>query len=293
MLFADHELVGKIWDVRQKAFVSRDTLKQAVLASDYILLGETHDNSLHHQGQTWVIDQLANSHRSAIVAFEMIAQQQGSFIADKEFDSADALIVALDHVKTNWEYGRLYKSVFASAISAGYGIFSANMDRQQIVSIARQGEAEISDTIKRIMDDAVMSPEQVSASQKEIAESHCGMINETMTSAMMLVQRTKDAVMAASLDRHKDIDVRVLVAGSGHVRNDRGVPLYLQKQALAKNVLTITWAEVQADATTAAAYADYWGSTQLPFDYVWFTPRIDRPDPCEEFKRHMKSKRSE
>jgi hypothetical protein len=41
----------------------------------------------------------------------------------------------------------------------------------------------------------------------------------------------------------------------------------------------------------AEAYAKHWGAQQLPFDYVWFTPRVDRPDPCEQFRQHMKNKK--
>lgn len=290
MLFSDHELAGKIWDVKNKVFVEQVVLKQAVLAGDYILLGETHDNPVHHQGQAWVIGQLASSQRSGLVAFEMIAQQQESFMAGKYFDSVDALISALGHVKSNWDYEQFYRSVFVSTLDAGYQIFAANMDRQKIMSIARKGEQEIPDNIKRRMDDAVLPEEQVAESRKEIEESHCGIINEQMTVAMMLVQRAKDASMAESLMAPKNIDARVLVAGSGHVRSDRGVPLYLQTHAEAKKVLTIAWAEVQPDAANAEDYTEHWGGSQLPFDYVWFTARVDRPDPCEAFRQHMKNR---
>jgi uncharacterized iron-regulated protein len=116
------------------------------------------------------------------------------------------------------------------------------------------------------------------------------MINDKMTAAMTLVQRAKDAEMAEALRGSAQVNTHVLVAGSGHVRNDRGVPFYFRKRMAGKKLVAITWAEVLPGIEDAKAYAAQWGAQQLPFDYVWFTPRMDRPDPCEGFRQHMKAK---
>ncbi|MBL1275137.1 MAG: ChaN family lipoprotein [Ectothiorhodospiraceae bacterium] len=287
MLFPDHSMAGKIWDEKAKKFISKGQLIQSVRDSDYVLLGETHDNPVHHQGQAWVIEQLSVNGRPAQVAFEMIAQQQGEFIAGKDFETADVLIAALGHVPSTWDYERFYKPVFERALEAGYGVYAANYDRDKIMSIAREGVEKIPPSVKHKMDSTVLSDEQIAASRKEIEGSHCGMINDIMTASMMLVQRAKDALMAQSMESSSAVNV--LIAGSGHVRNDRGVPVYLP-QADGKKIVTIAWVEVQLEMRDVASYADYWGSQQLPFDYVWFTPRVDRPDPCVQFREHMKNR---
>jgi uncharacterized iron-regulated protein len=290
MLFTQHVLVGKIWDVNAASFVSKESVAEHIAKSNYILLGETHDNPLHHQGQAWVIAQIAAAKRTAVVAFEMISQQQGQVIAGKNYADAEALIGGLNHIKSNWGYQRFYRDIFAEALRAGFTILPANFDRQKIMAVARKGEGELSARIKTMLDDHPLSEEQAAASRKEIEGSHCGMINEQMTVAMMLVQRAKDAQMAQALMVDDAIDSRVLVAGSGHVRNDRGVPFYLPANVKQNKVLTIAWAEVQPEMKDANEYAKHWGAKQLPFDYVWFTPHVDRPDPCEGFRRHMKNK---
>lgn len=288
MLLSDHPLVGKIWDVRAAQFVDKQQVAKRIIESDYLMLGETHDNAKHHQGQAWAIAQLGNNKRSAAVAFEMISQQQGQVISGRQYDSTEALIAGLNHIKTNWNYEGAYRPVFAATLTAGYAVLPANFDRDKIMLFARKGEAELPQKIKTLLDENALSNEQEAASRKEIEGSHCGMINDEMTAAMMLVQRAKDAKMALALEGQDGVETRVLVAGSGHVRNDRGVMFYLPSQG--KKVLTMAWAEVEADATDAGDYAAHWGAKVLPFDYVWFTSRVDRPDPCKQFRQHMKNR---
>ncbi len=290
MLLTDHPLVGKIWNVNAGQFVSKQQLAERIVRSRYLMLGETHDNRVHHQNQVWAIDLLRDHQRSAVVAFEMISQQQGQIIAGKKYDSAESLIAGLDHIKTRWGYQQFYAGVFDAVIKVGYTILPANFDRQKIMLIIREGESALPPEIKTMLDDNALSADQVAASRKEIEGSHCGMINEKMTEAMMLMQRAKDAQMVQAFAGQDDVETHVLVAGSGHVRKDRGAPFYLPSNAQ-NNLLAIAWVEVQADITDVEAYAAQWGADKLPFDYVWFTPRADRPDPCERFRQHMKSKK--
>ena len=292
LILKNHSLAGKIWDVNQGRFVNKSDLLTEVIKNEYILLGETHDNILHHQGQAWVIDGLKTNKKSSIVAFEMIDQAQSKFVIDKKYESADSLINGLNHVKTTWKYERNYKPVFESVLAAGYAIYPANLDRSAIVAIGRKGRDEVSPHIKPYLDKNTYTPEQEKALRKEIKMSHCGMDNPHMATAMMLTQRVKDAVMTDSLLRKVKVDTRVLIAGSGHVRNDRGVPMYLQRENIKAKILTIAWLEVAEELSSIEAYTEHWGIEQLPFDYVWFTARVDRPDPCESFRRHMEKKKA-
>jgi len=292
LLLTDHPLAGRIWDVQAGRFVGRDRLADAIVDADYLLLGETHDNPRHHQGQAWAIAQLGAGGRPAAVAFEMISRQQGQFIAGRRYDSAESLIAGLDHVQTRWQYRRLYTPVFAATIDAGYAVLPANFDRDDILRFARNGEDALPAEIRMLLERTPLPAGQVAASRKEIEQSHCGMISEQMTAAMMRVQRAKDAEMTRALLGAQTAGTRVLVAGSGHVRTDRGVPLYLRDQVADGAVLAVAWLEVQPGLGDVASYAGHWGDGRLPFDFVWFTPRVDRPDPCKRFEQHMKHGRS-
>lgn len=290
LALTDHALADRIWDVRGERFIDTAQLLEKVVQSEYLLLGETHDNPVHHRYQADMIDALAARRRSAVVAFEMIDDKQGALLAGRKFDSVDALITTLNQAKTTWDYARFYRGVFDSALKAGFGIVPASLAREDIMAVARQGGQQLPAGTQALVEAVTLGAQQEAESRREIESSHCGMLPESMVSAMMFTQRVKDAVMADRLLAHPDVDTRVLVAGSGHTRRDRGVPLYLSHQAADANMLSIAWAEVVPGADIATAYAEHWGGERLPFDYVWFTPRIERPDPCEGFRQHLHKK---
>jgi uncharacterized iron-regulated protein len=66
----------------------------------------------------------------------------------------------------------------------------------------------------------------------------------------------------------------VLIAGNGHVRKDRGVPWYLARLRPGARSVSIGLLEVTDDMLEPA-------KSPLPYDYVWFTPRVDDSEPCE------------
>src|SRR4051812_674712 len=50
-LDVDHPLVGRVWDVKNATFITRDALWAKLVTADYVLLGEKHDNPDHHRLQ--------------------------------------------------------------------------------------------------------------------------------------------------------------------------------------------------------------------------------------------------
>jgi hypothetical protein len=74
------------------------------------------------------------------------------------------------------------------------------------------------------------------------------------------------------------------VAGAGHVRNDYGIPVYLAAKAAGKQVISVAFLEVDKQKSEPQNYALPYPDGRLPFDYVWFTPRVDDENPCEKFK---------
>lgn len=290
LVLSDHVLVDKIWDVRAQKFINQQQLMNQAAASEFLLLGETHDNSVHHRYQAWVIDGLRVRKRTAIVAFEMISRQQDALISDERYDSVESFVAALRHVPSHWQYDPYYIPLFERAIHAGYKIRSASLDRENIRAIGNKGEKEIPAPIKTALDYNALSSDHEAALRKEIVGSHCGMDHEGMVSAMMLTQRVKDAVMMDSLIGNDAVETKVLVAGSGHARKDWGVPKYIVQSRPNARIVSMAWLEVLPDMINVVDYAQRWGGEALPFDYVWFTPRADRPDPCEQFRRHMEKR---
>ena len=127
------------------------------------------------------------------------------------------------------------------------------------------------------------------AMARDIRESHCGQAPEAMLDRMVDIQWARDARMAASLARAGQRDGAVLVAGVEHTRRDRGVPAHLARQAPAARVASVAFLEVDPAAVKPVDYAARLAGDTLPFDYVWFTPKIDDVDPCEKFKKSLET----
>ncbi len=75
-LHRDHALVGRIWSVREKRFLKPLELRDRLALTDFVLLGETHDNPDHHRLQAWLISAIVGYDRRPAVVMEMISLDQ-------------------------------------------------------------------------------------------------------------------------------------------------------------------------------------------------------------------------
>jgi uncharacterized iron-regulated protein len=113
------------------------------------------------------------------------------------------------------------------------------------------------------------------ALQDELRAAHCERAPGQVVIGMMRVQRARDAMMADRLAATAGKGGGVLIAGNGHVRNDRGVPWYLARLRPGARSVSIGLVEVREDVLEPPA--------DLAYDYVWFTaPADDRGDPCAQ-----------
>jgi len=287
-----HVLEGMILDVRSGTFIDQTELYSQILKYEYILLGETHDNIDHHHLQAYVIDRISDRQDSTSVSFEMITRQQGEFIRQHHYDSSAKLIELLNKEKNYWRYKRYYKIVFDSAIRAGSEILPANLNLEKLMQITMHSESNIPADIRTILEQVPFTNEQYASLQREIVRSHCNMIPLEATGPMVRAQQIRDVVMSLSMV-NSNAAAKILIAGAGHTRTDRGVPLYLGNFVDKTKIVSLAFLEVNPEAKDLTAYYQRWGSDGLPFDYVWFTPAVQRQiDPCDQFKRRHKEKQA-
>ena len=287
LVLQGHVLNDKIYDIKNSRFINKANLLNSITDNKYILLGETHDNIKHHENQAWVIDELAKQSFSTSVSFEMIDDTQAEFIASRDIKKSDDLIKLLNHYKTAWQYEDYYKILFDSALEGELKILPANIERKKLYNIIRHDKSKLPIETERLMSEVSLTADLENSLQKEIVESHCGMIEKETAKPMMTGQQIRDATMALSL-LNSSADRRVLIAGRGHVRNDRGVPVYLSARDKEARIIAIALLEVEQDKIDIAPYLDNEDAKMLPFDYVWFTARADRKDPCLSFKKQHK-----
>ena len=244
----DDALVGRIYDTEERRFVSPAQALARAGASDFVLLGEKHDNPDHHRLQAWLVESLARAGRRPAVVFEMIPLDREATLdaaIAAHPDDPDAIAVALDWAHGGWPDFALYRPIFAAALAARLPIEAGDLSRAQLAQLRRSGLASLPAAERaRLALDPPPSEDARRAFADEVREAHCGMAPEAMIDAMIDVQRARDATLADALLASGRSDGGVLIAGAGHVRRDRGVPLYLERRAPARRVLALAFSEV-------------------------------------------------
>jgi len=284
----NHPLTGRIWDVSSGRFIDRETLVKYLASADFALLGERHDNPDHHMLQAEVLRSLLAAGRRPAVGFEMLGLDDASIIARHLAASpndAAGLGRAVNWNQRGWPDWSMYQPIAEAALQAKLRIVTTNLPLATARKMTRDGLAMLDPRVIRELGLDQPPQEPVFARMAaDIRDAHCGYLPEQSLKAMVDVQRARDAQMAQSLIAADDADGAILIAGAGHVRNDYGIPVYLRAKAPDKRVISISFVEVDKQKTEPQSYALPYRDRRLPFDYVWFTPRIDDEDPCEKFK---------
>ena len=285
----EHPLTGRVWEVRGERFVTPATLAAELAGARYVLLGEKHDNPDHHRLQAWVLEELRARGRAPVVAFEMLhagqAEALARHLAERPGELA-GLAEAVGWASSGWPEWSLYEPIFAAAVVAGWRLATANLPPAEVRRIATEGFAALgAERAAALGLDRPLGAAAEASLAAEIEASHCGHATPALVAGMSAAQRVRDAVMADALLAAGDGGA-VLIAGAGHVRRDRGVPWYLAARGVADRVVSLALVEVQDGVEDPqAARAGFDGS--LPFDYLWFTPRVDDEDPCEKFRAQL------
>jgi uncharacterized iron-regulated protein len=179
----------------------------------------------------------------------------------------------------------MYQPIAQAALDAGLPIVAANVSTATARALMT-GAAAPPPLAARFGLDRALAPELEAAMAAEMREAHCGHANSRVAASMITAQRVRDAAMAAALLDAGE-DGAVLIAGMGHARTDRGVPAYLRVAQPAAAIASVAFLEVRDDAPAPGDYAGRVGAARLPYDFAWFTPRVDDVDPCQAFRREL------
>jgi uncharacterized iron-regulated protein len=284
----EHPLAGKVWSSSTASFSSLQDLVHTLASVPLVLLGEVHDNPDHHRLRGWAISEIARLRQKAGVStlgaavFEHIRTDQGEALARFGSGSATELLAALDWKSTGWPAADMFVPLFEPVLRAGLPIYPANPPRQQVRAVAR-GDTTVLDAAERVrlrIDRPLPEP-LASLSAAELKDSHCGMLPDAAIAPMIEAQRYRDAAFAdAMLKAAEKHHAAILLTGNGHVRRDRGVPWYLRERHPELATAAVLLLEVEQSETDAASYLPRDPSGAAAADFIVFTPRTARPDPC-------------
>jgi uncharacterized iron-regulated protein len=256
---APRTLEGRIWDVRGAAFVRADEMYRRAARATHVILGETHDNPEQHRFQRLALERLPGPRALAMEQFDS-EYQAAIDAAQARGGDAEAIADAGHFDRKGWNWP-LYEPLVRFALEHRWRIVAANLSRAEARAIVR-------DPARSGLPPA---PALAAELSRDIVDSHCGRSPPpALVAGMVEAQRARDAHIASRLEGRT-----VLITGNGHARRDRGVPLYLP----GADIVSIGLVEADAEKRSPA---DYLSGLYSPasFDYVWFTARAAREDPC-------------
>ena len=280
-LLREHPLVGRIWDVSAGREVSRAEMLARLSRSKIVLLGETHDNEDHHRLQAEIYSALsAGNARPALVMEQFDSERQSQLDAARHAPAATVADLARGggFNRHGWNLD-FYAPLLERALAIGAPVVAANLSRDAARAVVREGFSALGrGRAGRLALAEAWAPDVEATIKREMVAGHCGQVAEPLLSGLAAAQRARDALMADALLDHAQQGA-VGIIGRGHARRDIGVPRYLAQRRPALNLVTVGLVEAESGLPRVAEYvAAYPG-----FDYLWFTPRAQRRDPCEGF----------
>jgi len=270
--------------------VTRAEVIGALVRSDFILLGEQHDNPHHHRLRSELIGELVNALGNPIViekpadtAAKKPAQNPTLVMEyldrGARLDPKQPLLEEMERAGFSvkgWQWP-LHEPLFAVARAAGLNIVGGNLKRGDARRVAMEGDAAVEPVLADKLSRAPLSTSAKQSLDDALNEGHCGHMPASRLPNMRLAQRARDAAMATTMLEASSRPV-ILLAGNGHVRSDFGVTALLRDLAPKRNRISIGFYE--ADTHWERRLAELRGV----FDYVWFTAPTQREDPCAGFK---------
>ena len=281
LLHTEHVLVGMIWDSQADKYIAADELLTRIEGVSYLLLGEKHDNPDHHALQLRALDHVLQTDNVSAVSFEMMSSEQQPLLLDLSLSPQSSLEQINEYLQWddggwNWDY---YGPLLYRVIQADVLINAANISNEEMMQVyGAPTAAEI---------EGVLDAQTMVALEKDIDDSHCGMLPESQFSAMVRVQQARDFAMASSLALDTEQQLQVLVAGNYHIRRDLGVPNYLlnrQPSLEESQIVSLAFMEVDQASNDPADYLQQFGSVKA-YDYIWFTPAVSDEDYCASLRQ--------
>lgn len=235
--------------------------------ADVLILGEVHDNRLHHAHQALAID----ATKPNAVVFEMLTDAQARQITPELAASEEALERLLDWNQSGWPDFSMYYPIFS--IARDVPMFGADLPRADVRRAVSEGAAAVFGDSAPIfgLDKPLEAPEQALREAGQLI-AHCNALPGEMLSGMVEAQRLRDAalaraVLAALAETGGPVAV---ITGNGHGRTDWGLPHALAQAAPDLGVLSIAQFEAPPEG-------------EVPHDLWLVTDPVQRADPCAAF----------
>ncbi len=267
-----HPLLGQVLDSEGRTVAAVD-FRAALAASDWLLVGEKHDNPEHHRLEARLIAERLEDRPGSAVVFEMLDDTQQEALATLVTgDSAETIRSKLAWPEKGWPF-EAYGPLFEASLHGGRPV-AGNIGRALINQIYADGAAVLG-SAPGFATVATATAAVRASLLDRIFAAHCGMQSRDSLAPMLAIQLAKDASMASAMRQQ---GVAMLIAGGEHVRRDSGVPTHLAATHSAQHTVIVQLVEVVPGQTSMPAYVERLG----PADYYVFTPATEVRDYCAD-----------
>jgi uncharacterized iron-regulated protein len=254
-----------------------------------VLLGEVHDNAEHHRRRSAILRRaLEAGWRPALVMEQFDIDRQADIERSRRERPHDARhVIASAGAARGWDWD-FYAPAIALALQFDLPLLAGNLPRAMASRLSRESPEQVFGEMRARALGLVETPDAAwqAAMEREIDLGHCGALPRSAVAGIARAQFARDAVMASVMLEHAARGA-VLLAGTGHVRRDIGVPRWLgnvaavQAPSAAAPAPTLT-----APRVLAVGFIELGGEPPAPgrFDATVAAPPAQREDPCKAFK---------
>ena len=280
---------------------------QTIREGGLVLLGEVHDNPQHHLVREdilwprWDSGAPTDGLRPGAV-FEHIRADQKPLVerfyeqaaASRRLSTASDLLKELGWKDSGWPPAEIFEPLYAGALWAKMPVLPGDPVRARIRTLSRGDRSVLSEAEQALIKTGEDMPQPLlEALNEELVASHCGVMPASAFANMNIAQRFRDAHQARALvDAAQANGSAFLLGGNGHVRNDRAVPWYVRRMAPGRKLISVMLLEVTPGENHAAGYLSRDPDGKVATDYVLFTPRTERPDPCQQMREQFSKKKN-
>ncbi|MDX2193935.1 MAG: ChaN family lipoprotein [Gemmatimonadales bacterium] len=259
--------------------LTRAQLRQRLASAPFVLLGELHDNAIHHRVRG---ELLAEATPKPAVVFEQFSWRTAPLGQPEAGAALDTWLDAGGFDRAGWRWP-LHEPVVRAALALGTPLRGSNLGRDTLRPVVRDGISAAPPRLRALVARAPLDSAANAAIVGELVTGHCGMLPPAMVPGMRAAQEARDAAMTDALlaARAEGGGRAWLIAGNGHVRRDMGVPRMLRVMAPEARVLSVGFLERGPDGAAPEA-ADRRG-----YDVVVITARAEREDPCASLRQQM------
>ncbi len=247
-------VADSIVDLRSGKTITPGELLELLAAAPRVIVGEKHDNASHHKIEQWLVENLAQQRPQGSVLMEMLTpNQQGRvnksrlWLQSHPDGNASEIAEQLDW-KKSWDWS-MYNGVVMAAMRGNYPLLSANLDRDEILSLYQAPVFPAGNYSSQ--------PDVRAAIAETIRVSHGGKIEPDQQKSMLAIQQQRDRRMAERLLAAPT--PALLIVGGYHASKKLGIPLHIRDLDSQATSVVLMLAEQGTVVTAESA------------DFVWTT----------------------